>query len=171
MDWRGCSEISVLLQPHDGAAIGIVGALHQPCWAVLPPQSRFGRTAPRSRRQVALGRHQVGQSQQHHQPLRVLGQPTVADLGVAEAPFHIQERMLHLCPDRRFALLLQRLIASPAPVAADGQASSPPATPSPTPDSPPACQLPDNPHRPTPASLLRGVTGALPSRRARSPES
>ncbi len=43
-------------------------------------------------------------------------QPSVAHLGVAKAPLHVQERMLHFRPDRRFALLRQRLVAARLPV-------------------------------------------------------
>ncbi len=101
-----------------------------------PSQPWLGRTIPPSRRQGALGRHPVGQSQQQRQPLPVPGQPPVAHLGLAQAPLHIQERMLHLGPDRVLQLLRQRLPRFPAPTADAGRASSPPATPPPTHASP-----------------------------------
>ena len=58
-------------------------------WPVMPPQSRFGRTAPRSRRQVALD--QVA-SPSSTIAVAVLGQPPVGLVrtGSANAATHIQ---------------------------------------------------------------------------------
>ena len=80
-------------------------------WLERLPGARFGRTAPLSRHQVALGCHHWSA------PAATL---VVAcswpDPGSgpwrSQRPLHIQERMLHFRPDRRFALLPQRLLAS-----------------------------------------------------------
>ena len=116
---------STLCKPYGVDSKGIIGdgcscygnatdaavALKRLCRGMSSLTSLFGRTLPPSGGQ-ALCRHQVGQPQQQHQPLRVLSQPSVADLGVTKVPLHVQERMLHLRPDRRLPPLLKRLIAS-----------------------------------------------------------
>ncbi len=72
-------------------------------------QSDCGAQLPLSHRQVALGCHQVGQPQQKRQV--ACSWPGRDSAGIAEAPLHLQERMLHLCSDRRLTLLGQRLLA------------------------------------------------------------
>ena len=127
-----------------------------------------GARCPRQAAKYPSCRYQVGQPQQQHQPLRVLNQPSVPDLSVAKVPLHVQERMLHLRPDRRFALLQKCLMTSRI------QLPTPPGPhrylplPLPTPDSPPAYRRPDTLHHPTPVSLHRAVDGAPPSRHAHS---
>ncbi len=163
---------------------------------VAPEQTRHGRVVPpaprgripssggafcpcqpfwahlyRGMRQVLLRPHQVGEPQQRHEPLRILGQPSIADLAVAEVSFDIQEWVLHLGPDRRFALLRYSVIAPRlqlTPLAGPQrylpfhvQIS----------DSPASCGLPGTPHRPIPGSPRHAATGVSESRHSHSPVS
>ena len=72
----------------------------RPAWADV---SRVGR----SRRRIAARHEQVREAQEQRDPFHVLGQPAVANLPVTEAPLHIQERVLHLCPHRGLVPLAQ----------------------------------------------------------------
>ena len=72
----------------------------RPAWADV---SRAGR----SRRRIAARHEQVREAQEQRDPFYVLGQPAVANLPVTEAPLHIQERVLHLCPHRSLVPLAQ----------------------------------------------------------------
>ena len=62
--------------PSDGALRGLFQGKIGLGEGIEPPSALIlGAFVERSRRQVLLGRYQVGEPQQHHQPLGVLGQP------------------------------------------------------------------------------------------------
>ncbi len=78
----------------------------------VPAALRRLRTdSPTSGGGVAPRDEQIGEPEQHGDTLRVLRQPPIAHLRVAEVALHIQERMFHPGPNRRLAPLRRRLRA------------------------------------------------------------
>ena len=60
--------------------------------------ARWGRVQPASGGQTGRRAQQIVESQQQRQSLPVLVLAAVADLVIAEVPFHGAKRMLHLGP-------------------------------------------------------------------------
>ena len=89
------------------------------CGAFSTPAAVSTDTNPMSGGRIAASDEKIGETKQHRDALRVLRQAPVAHLGIAEVALHIQERVLHLRPNRRFALLSRflgtRLVEPPAP--------------------------------------------------------
>ena len=85
--------------------------------AVAPRQLRTARPCVRRR---SARDEQVGQADQQGAAPRVLRQPQMAHLGVADASLHARERMLHLPPHRRARASPPR---SPCPTVGTGQST------------------------------------------------
>ena len=143
----------------------VFNASYKPFRPSKDPYYGLGRTTP-SGSQLRLGCHQVAQSQQQRQTLRVLGQAPVAYLPVAEHPLHLQEGMLHpRSQSGAGSWPLPTPSASPpstpdsqAPVADASPVASPPASPPPAPGFPPVCEPPTR-RRTTPPFPRRATDG------------